>query len=230
MKERRRYGGRGHRPGASIAPRSIMLNKHPLFSYYCSSPLFHTRPLPVSAPTYISWGRPKSPVSHIASSISQPTTVKRIFYLILDFHYHTKHARYLLARIPVPVSMPYHAIHSIVNYARDEPPRQGYAWIIRSGNPRKCMYHRIYQKARWEARFFKSPSLPCILEKILDAEKWEIIAGKREKNPNADARKETEGLLFVFGLVKEEVGGELFVLVTGEVGLDGLIPWESQTT
>jgi hypothetical protein len=42
--------------------------------------------------------------------------------------------------------------------------------------------------------------------------------------PTDHARKEMEAnLLVVFGLVEEEVGGELFVLITCEIGLDGLI-------
>lgn len=39
--------------------------------------------------------------------------------------------------------------------------------------------------------------------------------------------QEMKPLLVVFGLVEEEVGCELFVLVTGKVGLDGLVSWES---
>jgi hypothetical protein len=37
-------------------------------------------------------------------------------------------------------------------------------------------------------------------------------------------------LLFILGLLEEKVGSKFLVLVAGEVGLDGLIPRESQTT
>jgi hypothetical protein len=62
--------------------------------------------------------------------------------------------------------------------------------------------------------------------KILGAERGKSSLEKGEGQPEMPIR-EMRPLLVVFGLVKEEVGGELFVLVTGEISLNGLVPRES---
>jgi hypothetical protein len=54
----------------------------------------------------------------------------------------------------------------------------------------------------------------------------ESIAGKK-KETRCRRNAGNRTLLVVFGLVEEEIGGELFILVTGEIGLNGLVPWES---
>jgi hypothetical protein len=92
----------------------------------------------------------------------------------------------------------------------------------KGSQPRKYLI-LAYQKAR-EASFSTYTYLAYLRKSLMlrgGNHRWK----KRTQNRKCQCVKET--LLVVFRLVEEEVGGELFVLVTGEIGLNGLVPRKS---